>query len=177
MAQITQIAATTVTELNKSPYLVANPVHFNSVPGATLYGVNLASRDARGGNYQRWVGDGLTDAWNSDKVVNLVNAHVDGGVLAGADVLRVVVKVDGAVLQRVASGATPGAGEFKTHTVGGKTTITFGAAPAAGGLVEIFLAPAASVNTKTLTANVPSEGPAYQVVYASAAAQAIRLTR
>jgi hypothetical protein len=176
--QITPIAATTVTAIKRSPYMIGNPIHANSVPGATLYGANLPGKDYKyAAKYQAVAGDGSTVAWNSDKIAALLTAHVDSGSLGAADVLRVVVKVNGSVIQRVASGASPSAGQFKTHTSGGKTTLTVGSTYAVGTSIEVFVIDAAGITTTTLVANVPLEIVGTQVVYATAALQLIRLTR
>lgn len=175
MSQIRAIVADTETVLNVSPFLPRNPVRWESDAGATVNGVNLSGKDARGGNYQRWVGDGSTVAWTSTTLVNLANAHVDGGALSQADVLRVVVKVNGAILKRVAASATPGAGEFKTS---GSVTLTLGTAPALGAKVEFFLQAAADVGSSTIPAGgVSHEVAANEVVISSAAATVSRLTR
>lgn len=129
MAQITTIAATTATELNKSPYLVGNPVHLECVAGGTIYGVNLAGRDARGGKYQRWLADGVNVQWNKNTVVNLANA--DTSTPSAADMLRVIVKKNGSLLQRVAAATVPTTGQFSvTNGARGVAKVVFGAVPA-----------------------------------------------
>jgi hypothetical protein len=173
-SQIIAVAATTITLLNKSPFLPQNPTHGNAVAGATVYGVNLPGKNARSGNYQKWRGDGVTVAFAPAAIVNLANAHVDGGSLGAADVLRVVVKVNGAVLQRVASGASPSAGQYKTS---GSGTLTFGSTYTAADVIEVFLSAAADITTETLSANIPKEIVAKEVVYGSAAFQVVRLTQ
>jgi hypothetical protein len=56
-------------------------------------------------------------------------------------------------------------------------TLLFGAAPAAGDKLELFLIDAADIASATLAANIPKEVEGTDLVYASAACQAIRLTR
>lgn len=181
--QIIKIAANTETVLAVSPFLPQNPTNYQAAAAAEVYGVYLAGRDARDGDYQRWTGDGTKVAWTSTEIVNLANAHVDAGTLADEDVLRVAVKVNGEVLHRVAASATPGAGEFKTS---GTTTITFGEAPAAGAKVEMFLAgtdPSGSaedagiINFTVPGDALPFQEQAPEVVYADAGVTATRLTR
>jgi len=183
--QIITVAAATETELNESPFLVANPSRLTpSANDQVVYGVNLAGRDARLGTYQRWEGDGTKKTWTAAEVANLVNAHVDGGALAAADSLRVVVKINGVVQHRLAASGTLASGQFKTSTVGAVNQIDLFAAPAAGAKVEIFLAPAAGtvnapaqITPATSTALMRYEVPATQVVYAAATFQIDRLTR
>jgi hypothetical protein len=181
MAQIVQILALVATELNHSPYLVANPVDLFCVAGGDIHGVNLAGRDARTGNYQRWLGDGVETTWDEDTVVNLANAHDDAGALAAADALRVCIKVNGTLLNRVDSGgAAPAAGEFSCADDAGKMTVILGDAPAEGAVIEVFLAPETgngAIVTTTLAALTPTQWPALQVVYAEEAVTATRLTR
>ena len=175
--QIIAVAASTQTELEKSPFLAQNPTNYHSEAGTTVYGVFLAARNARNGDYQRWEGDGTTNVWDQDTIVNLANAHDDGGALAVADTLRVVLKVNGEVWQRVDSGGpAPSGKEFSCADSGGKITITTGDTPVEGAKVEVFLRSAMDA-TLTLAAGVHQEAPAYQVVLGTAAFEVIRLTR
>lgn len=176
MSQITNIAAATATLLNASPYLVGNPVHFESVAGGTLKGLNLAGRDARGGSYQRWNGDGSTTTWTPTAVVNLANAKGDGGSLDEDNILQVVILVNGSPLKRVQSDATPAAGEFKTASADGGDLV-FGDTLAVTDKIEVFLDDGTNISDDTLVANTPKEVAARQVVYCTAACSAIRLTR
>jgi len=177
MTQITTpVAADTPYELNVSPFLEQNPTEFYSVPGATVYGVYLAGKDARSGYYQWWEGDGVTTTWDEDAIVNLANTNDDGGALTTAANLLTVIKVNDVVLKRVSSAGAPGAGEFTCADNGGKQEVIFGTAPALGAKIEVFIRTAVD-KTYTLVATEPQEQPAPQVVIGSAAFQAIRLTR
>jgi len=55
--------------------------------------------------------------------------------------------------------------------------ILFGEAPALGDTLDLFLIDAADIASATLAANIPKEVEGTELVYASAACQAIRLTR
>lgn len=136
--RILDLAATTVTELAKTPFLMADAVHANSVPGATIYGVDPAGRDANGGNYQRFLGDGTTNQFGADKVANLVNA--DSAALAGGSILKVIVKKNGRILTRVGPTAIPTAAQFRVSANAcgqGSVTFTTGSLPADGKILTI----------------------------------------
>lgn len=183
MGQIIDIAAATETEVTESPFLVANPLRLiPTVANQVVYGVNLAGRDARLGNYQRWEADGVKTTWTADEVVNLANADV--ATVTAANILRVVAKVNGVVLHRVDVLATPGAGEFKVQDNAGTNEIVFGDTYAAGTLIEVFLAPAAGetnapvqITPATSVAALHYQVPSYQMVYGAEAFQIDRLTR
>lgn len=175
--QIITVPADTVVELDRSPFLPKNPALWQAAAPVTVHNAFLPGRDARNGNYQRWVADGNTDTWTEDEILNLVNAHDDAGALQPEDVLRVVVKVNGVVLTRVDSGGpAPGPGEFTCVEVAGDMTLTFNADLDAGAIVELFLCePLPAVD---LLAGVPQQARSPQVVFADGEAfQAIRLTQ
>lgn len=177
MSQVIALTADEETELTKSPFIVDTPVRFESHAGASVYATNLPGRDARGGEYQRFEGDGSKTVWTSTEVVNLANAHVDGGTLDDDDRLRVVLKVDGVVKKRVAASATPGAGEFKTSG-SSPISLTLGDTVDDGGKIELFLRDADDITTLTIPANgVSHEEAAYQMVLADAATTVSRLVR
>jgi len=177
MGQITAIAADTETLLNESPFLPQNPTHWNCVAGGHVYGVLLPGRNARNGNYQRWNGTGAKTVWTETELVNLANAHQDGGAITDATRLAVVVLEDGVPLHRVQSDAVPAAGQFKVWDDAGTAKITFGDTHAATVKLEMFLTDTDDISDLTLVANTPKEGTAPQVVYATEASTAIRLVR
>ena len=173
--QIKAIAASTEVELNVSPFMVQNPTEWNGASGTEVYGVNLPGRDARNGNYQRFIGDGSTVAWTEVEVVNLANAPVT--MTDETDQLDMVVMVNGEVLPREieTSAPTTTAGKWLVYDDSGDTTLVFGTAPAEGAKVEIFIN--GTIQNITIPATGIVEGPAPQVVIASAAVTAVRLTR
>ena len=156
MAELITFAADVPQELRETPFLPGQKARLSSTAAANVYGANHPTKvDAD--KYLAFQGDGTTVAWDDSDFAALAAAHVDGGALATADILRVIVKVGGTVLERVAASATPSAGEFKTS---GTTDLTLGDAPDDGQLVEVLILDAADVsqfNAGALTANTPVE--------------------
>lgn len=174
MSQLVALAAGVETELTTTPFLANQPAEANSVAGGALHATNLPAKNARNGNYQKFNGPGATSI-TSTSIVNLANAHVDGGTLNDVDVLRVIVKINGVIQKRVAAAASPSAGQFKTSGAG-PITLTFGASIPATSVVEIFLREASEIAAFTLVANTPQEVASYQVMRAVAASTVSRLT-
>ncbi len=136
-SNIVALTAQTETELNASPFLVTNPAAWRGLSGDIIYGVNLPGKDARGGKYQRWVGDGVRRVWDANEVVNLAKAPTTAAV-TDANCLSAVVKVNGTLLKHTAINAAPAAGAFRiTAGVPGVATVTFTGVPADAGTVTI----------------------------------------
>lgn len=127
MAQIQPLAATTEVELGRSPFLPGNPVQLTSVPGGSLYAVDLAAeRDPA--KYQAWRGDGSSVQWTEDDLTNLADADVSAP--AAAAQLANVVKVNGSIINRALAASVPATGEFSvTNGARGVATVTFSDVP------------------------------------------------
>lgn len=131
------------------PFLDGFPVHaMPRVAAANIYGVHHPGRNDQT-RYWQWTGDGTTTKWDEDDIALLAGAHDDGESLAVADLLRVVVVVNGSVLTRVPSQAAdpdvPGAGNFTVDEESSKMTLQLGTAPGDGQKVELFVYSAADI--------------------------------
>lgn len=136
-SNIVSLTAQTETELNESPFLPQNPAEWRGTATDIVYGVYLPGKDARGGMYQRWAGDGVKRVWDADEIVNLANAPTTAAV-TDANCLSAVVKVNGALLKHTAIDAVPAAGAFRlTAGVPGVATVTFAGVPADAGTITI----------------------------------------
>jgi len=184
LAQTVSVADATETYLVRSPFQPGQPVNAQAAVDATeVYGVNHPGSNPlrQGQGIDNAVSDdqkvlrigldGTTVAFDEDDYPALANAHVDGGVLAEADRLRVVVRTLGvgllhlSILNRVAASATPSAGEFKILEISGVRTLTIGDAGNSGTDLEIWILDAADVvNAATLTQYMLTEVDTYAVL-------------
>lgn len=181
MLSIQTLAASTEYHLTQSPFNLGSTVSaFCAAASKTLYGVmDPGSNDARMGGLDNSLadaakvlnigGDGSTVAFTHSDYSFLVGAHVDGGTLAEADRLRVIVQEVGShgqvlrTLNRVAAGETPSDGEFKTS---GAVTLTVGTALPEGAWFRVLKLAAADIVAQTLDQYVPKEVTVYDFMNA-----------
>lgn len=178
MSQIVTLG-TTEKELGRSPFIERQlNVLFASTGTPSVYGTSHPGRNDAD-KYLVLEGDGTAETFDSDDYPMLAEAHV-AATPGAADKLRVLVRVNGELLARVNAAATPDATEFKTTESGGVVTVTLGAAPAAGAVVEIMLRDANEIEQLTggaLVANVRNEVATPRFVVASGTCYLERLLR
>lgn len=183
---IKDLAAGTEVVLGATPFTIGQHVSaYCAAASKKLYGVlspgtnrlrqgvldNIVSDTEK---VLRIEGDGSTVAFDDADYSQLANAHVDGGSLAEADRLRVVVLEKNGqnqlirILNRVASGDTPSDGEFKTS---GTTVLTVGAALNAGSYFEIWILDAADITTYSPTQYLELDVQVHDVMSADNALQ------
>jgi hypothetical protein len=145
VAQIQPLAATTEVELGRSPFLPGNPVQLTSVPGGTLYGVDLAAEHDPN-KYQAWRADGSSVQWTEDDLTNLADADVSAP--AASAQLANVVKVNGSVIHRTLDISVPATGEFSvTNGARGVATLVFSGVPVDAATITLIDNDSGGANT------------------------------
>lgn len=164
--QTVVVADATETYLVRSPFQPGQPVNAQAAVDATVlrYVNNPGSNPLRqnqgidnsNGDTQKVLRialDGTTTQFSSADYPALANAHVDGGVLAEADRLRVVAVKRGVgqeflgILGRVAASGSPTAAQFKTSGAG-PILLDLGDAGNAGEDLELWILDAADIVTE-----------------------------
>lgn len=179
---IKEVTASTETLLGTHPFATSQPMAVQVATNATLYsvyhpGVSSATK------YFRVALDGTTTEFSSADYSVLDNLHDDGGSLTDATRLRVVVRklgVGGTVtelLSRVVSDTSggPGEGEFLVKTVTGEQVLEIGEAGSDGEDLEVWILDAADITSLSVTAHLPEETTAQDVVVCTQAARLMPL--
>ena len=166
-------SATDPTVCDSSPLMPNAQALFRAPAVSTVYGVDLPSKSFYPTNakYIKVVMPSAGTTLDSTAYPTLLNADVvAAAAMSATNVLRVVLKVNGTIWARVASDATPQAGEFNVSGAG-PVTLTFGASVAAGSLVELFMNDAADIVTVAVLADgVTQQAQLKEVMVASAVA-------
>jgi len=191
----TKVISSTVTdapEFNRyNPFRPLNPIEISSPGAGILYGVNHPGR-----NSDRYVRFDVPASWDQDAIASgtaaagvVINGNIaDGlidanaGVVLEAELLTVIVLVNGAPIKRVSFDDTTTTGEFRIYDNAAVTTIEFGTAYGEGTKIEILLIGSAAtaltnvtdVTGGALTANVPLQGRSYDFMNADVADVIIR---
>jgi len=134
-------SATKPTVCDSSPLMPGAQAFFRAPASSTVYGVDLPSKSFYPTNakYLKVVMPSAGTTIVSTAYPTLLNASVAAAAAMNtSNVLRVVLKVNGTIWARVASDATPQAGEFNVSGTD-PITLTFGASVAAGSLVEVYM--------------------------------------
>lgn len=171
MGTLLTLAAATPVHASQSNFTVGDVVHATTATASTsIYravhpGTNtlrMGVLDTQLAATQKVIhiaGDGTTTTFAHTAYPALSAAHVDGGTLAVADNLRVIVQEIGSrnqvlrTLVRVAASATPTDGQFKTS---GAVTLTVGAALAEGAYFRVLILGAADIVTEAVTQYLPT---------------------
>jgi len=134
--QVILLTAAAVPTVNTTqPFVTLNTVSAQSPGAAVIYGVNKQSENSA--NYARFVGDASQVVFNESDDADLANAHTEASITA-ANYLNTVVLANGVALTRVASAATPSAGEFKIST-SGQQILTLGTTYGVGTKIEVYM--------------------------------------
>ena len=179
---IKEVTASTETLLGTHPFATSQPMAVHVATNATLYsvyhpGVSSATK------YFRVTLDGTTTTFSEADYSVLANLHDDGGSLTDANRLRVVARklgVGGTVTELLARAQSdksggPASGEFLVKTVSGNQVLEIGDAGTSGEDLEVWILDAADITSVSVTANLPEETTAQDVVVCTQAARLIRL--
>ena len=135
-------AAGAPTRLGTSPLSRLREGIYQALAATKVYGSNGPSLSDDANFTRHFVTDAEATAvkkiWTAAQFPALANAFLDAGTLSRENNLRVVVEINGAPITHVASGGTPGAGEFHVVDNASVNEIEFGTAYGAGTKMEIY---------------------------------------